>query len=125
MSPKWSDDSPIYKQLEWHLIGQILTGKLGEGEALPSVRKLSLELQINHLTVAKSVQALVEADLVEKKRGLGMFVLPGVRERLLEREREKFFSEELPKLFVRSQELSIHIDDLISALNTQYKEPSS
>ena len=112
----WRDDQPIYLQLKDKLVHLILTSSYQEGEALPSVRNVSTEFQINHLTVSKAYQELVDEDVVEKRRGLGMFVLEGARERLLLSERKKFFESELPELKRRLQELGIDADELLDNL---------
>lgn len=117
MSVNWNDHSPIYKQLEALIVSWILKKQFAEGEALPSVRKLSVEYQINHLTVAKSLQNLVDQDLIEKRRGLGMFVKIGAVERLISIEREKFFTSELPALQKRISELGISKATVLAAIN--------
>lgn len=122
MSDTWNDKQPIYRQLYERILVLILRGEIAEGEPLPSVRQLSADYQINHLTVAKSYQSLVDEELVEKRRGKGMFVLPGARERLLERERERFLSQELPELVQRSRQLGIDEVVLIDAIQTITKE---
>lgn len=114
----WNDNQPIYRQLYERILMLILRGEIPEGEALPSVRQLSADYQINHLTVAKSYQALVEEGLVEKRRGMGMFVLPGAQAHLQEREQEKFLNLELPELVQRSQQLGIDESALIHAIQT-------
>ncbi len=116
MTDDWSEDTPIYKQLEAHLISWILKGKFKEGEALPSVRKLSVEFQINHLTVAKSFQDLVDHNIIGKRRGLGMFVQDGALQKLQDLEKSKFFDRELPNLLKRIKELNIEKDELYQAI---------
>lgn len=119
MAKDWSDDTPIYKQLEAQIISWILKGKFKEGEAIPSVRKLSMELQINHLTVAKSFQELVAAEIIEKRRGLGMFVHEGALSKLQDYEKTKFFDVELPRLVSRLKELGISPDELLDAIHNK------
>ena len=119
MSDDWNEDVPIYKQLEAQIISWILKGTFREGEALPSVRKLSVEFQINHLTVAKSFQDLVDQQIIEKRRGLGMFVQQGAQIKLQEMEKAKFFDHELPKLISRIKELNINKDELYKALTNE------
>lgn len=119
MPEDWSGDIPIYKQLEAQIISWILNGSIHEGEALPSVRKLSIEMQINHLTVAKSFQALVDIGIVEKRRGLGMFVKEGAMKKLHDIEKHKFFDVELPKMIERVKELKIDMDELITTIKQQ------
>ncbi len=124
MTDLWNDDQPIYRQLYERVVRLILRGDFAEGDALPSVRQLSVDYRINHLTVAKSYQALVDEGLVEKRRGLGMFVLAGARERLLARERQLFLEKELPELIRRARELGIEPAVLRDAVTQQCKEKS-
>lgn len=124
MTDLWNDDQPIYRQLYERVVRLILRGDFAEGDALPSVRQLSADYRINHLTVAKSYQALVDEGLVEKRRGLGMFVLAGARERLLARERQLFLEKELPELIRRARELGIEPAVLQDAVTQQCKEKS-
>ncbi len=113
MSEHWDDTQPIYQQLRDHTVARILAGELTEGEALPSVRQLAVELQINPITVSRAYQLLVDEALVEKRRGLGMFVMQGARKQLLNSEREQFLQQELPKTLERAQQLGIDTDALL------------
>lgn len=122
MQEPWRDDQPIYRQLHDKILGLILKGTLKEGEALPSVRQVSSDYQINHLTVAKAYQELVDAGLVERRRGLGMFVLPGAQQKVSTSEREKFISQELPHLIARARQLGIHESELTKAIRQMMKE---
>ena len=115
----WRDDQPIYRQLKDKIKTLVLGGTYLEGEALPSVRNVASEYQINHLTVAKAYQELVDEMIVEKRRGLGMFVLEGAREALLASERNKFYEEELPQLIKRIEELGIDTDELAKKLREE------
>ena len=83
MDPNWNDNQPIYRQLRDRVVAMILEGVLKEGDALPSVRQVAAEYRLNPLTVLKGYQELVDEDLVEKRRGRGMFVLEGARQALL------------------------------------------
>lgn len=122
MPEQWNNDQPIYRQLHDRMLGFILDGSLSEGEAIPSVRTVSAEYQINHLTVSKAYQALVDEGLVEKRRGLGMFVLPGAQSKILHTEKKQFLSVELPKLLNRINQLGISQNELISELKNIKKE---
>lgn len=114
MSTHWTDNQPIYLQLRDRAIAMILDGDLAEGDALPSVRNVAAEMQLNPLTVSKAYQVLVDEDLVEKRRGLGMFVREGAREALLSAEREKFLSEEWPHIEARVRRLGLSASDLFA-----------
>lgn len=117
MQEQWSDDQPIYRQLRDRMVELIMEGAFPEGSAIPSVRNVSAEYQINHLTVSKAYQALVDEELVEKRRGLGMFVVQGAREMIINKEREIFLSEDLPNLLKKMQQLGISQDDLLKLIN--------
>ena len=107
MTTQWNDSQPIYWQLKERTIAMILDGTLEEGGALPSVRTVASDFQLNPITVSKSYQALVDDELVEKRRGLGMFVREGARQKLTESEREKFLSEEWPAMVTRIHQLGL------------------
>ncbi|HLO95529.1 MAG TPA: GntR family transcriptional regulator [Burkholderiaceae bacterium] len=108
----WNDNAPIYQQLADRLASQLLDGNPPEGEALPSVRLLATQYLINPLTVSRALQSLADNGLVESRRGLGMYVRPGARQRLLESEREQFLSKEWPLLREKLKRLGIAAKDL-------------
>src|SRR5260370_30233825 len=105
MSREWSDSQPIYRQLRDRGVHMILDGVLKEGDPLPSVRNVAAEYRVNPLTVLKAYQQLVDEELVEMKRGLGMFVRAGARDLLLKGERQKFLAEEWPRVPEKIQRL--------------------
>jgi GntR family transcriptional regulator len=93
----------------------ILDGVLGEGDPLVSVRNVATDLRVNPLTVLKAYQELVDEDLVEKRRGLGMFVKAGARDRLLMLERKKFLADEWPRIQAAIQRLGLTTEELLDA----------
>ena len=113
MSERWDDTQPIYQQLRDRTVARILADELSEGQALPSVRQLAVDLQINPITVSRAYQLLVDEDLVEKRRGLGMFVKTGARDQLLSSEREQFLHQEWPRVLERIEQLGISIQELL------------
>jgi GntR family transcriptional regulator len=115
MTAQWNDSQPIYWQLKERTIAMILDGTLAEGEALPSVRTVASDFQLNPITVSKSYQALVDDDLVEKRRGLGMFIRTGARQKLMESERQKFINEEWPAMVLRIQQLGLDTNKLLQS----------
>jgi GntR family transcriptional regulator len=117
MEPNWSDNQPIYRQLRDRVVAMILEDALKEGDPLPSVRSVAAEYQINPLTVLKGYQSLVDEGLVEKRRGLGMFVREGARRNLMKNEREQFLKNEWPQLMQRIQRLGLDIQELVDADN--------
>ena len=108
----WSDTLPIYRQLADRLAAQLLDGEPPEGEAMPSVRTLAHRYLINPLTVSRALQSLVDDGLVESRRGLGMYVQSGARDRLRRAERQRFLEQEWPLLRERLKRLGISPDDL-------------
>jgi GntR family transcriptional regulator len=112
---EWSDNQPIYRQLRERVIAMILDGVLKEGDALPSVRSVAAEYRVNPLTVLKAYQELAEEQLVEKRRGLGMFITPGARELLLKGERQKFLTEQWPRIHETIQRLGLSTQELLNS----------
>jgi GntR family transcriptional regulator len=115
MNREWNDHQPIYRQLRDRVVHMILDGALKEGDPLPSVRNVAAEYRVNPLTVLKAYQELVDEELVEKRRGLGMFVKTGVRNRLLHGERQKFLSEHWPRVHATIQRLGLDPKELLEA----------
>jgi len=117
MDPNWNDNQPIYRQLRDRVVAMILEGVLKDGDPLPSVRNVAAEYRLNPLTVLKGYQALVDEDLVEKKRGRGMFVTQGARKNLLKDERQKFLQEDWPEILAVIQRLGLDPDELLGGAN--------
>jgi len=115
MDREWNDRQPIYRQLRDRGVHMILDGVLKEGDPLPSVRNVAAEFRVNPLTVLKAYQQLVDEELVEMRRGLGMFVKAGARDLLLQGERQKFLTDEWPRVFSTIQRLGLTQKDLDAA----------
>lgn len=116
MSFQWNDKEPIYLQLKDKIKDMILSGDLIEGDALPSVRQVAIEYKVNPITVSKSYQILVDDELVEKRRGLGMFVQKGAASKLQSNENEQFIKEDWPKILTKIQHLKLDTSQLINSL---------
>ena len=110
---QWSDGSPIYRQLKERVVAMIIDGELKPGDALPSVRTVAAEYQLNPITVSRAFQELADEGLVEKRRGLGMFVLDGAPQQLLASERQRYLSEEWPLVIERIERLGLDPAELI------------
>ena len=113
MDREWNDNQPIYRQLRDRVVAMILDGVLKEGDPLPSVRTVAADYRVNPLTVLKGYQELVDEKLVESRRGLGMFVNAGARERLLQNERKAFLKEQWPEIYATIQRLGLSAGDLL------------
>ncbi|TOM78574.1 GntR family transcriptional regulator [Vibrio parahaemolyticus] len=117
----WHDRQPIFRQLADQITQQILQGVWKEGDALPSVRSISADLKINHLTVMKGYQLLVDEGLVEKKRGQGMFVAQGAIQQLRSAEKARFLEQQIPQIADTLQRLDMSVDELVQQLNPHMK----
>jgi GntR family transcriptional regulator len=115
MSVIWNDTTPIYLQLKERVVAMMLDGVLKPGDALPSVRQVAADFQLNPITVSRAYQELVDESLVEKRRGLGMYVNEGAPQKLLASERERFLREEWPLVVERIQRLGLRMEELMTA----------
>jgi GntR family transcriptional regulator len=125
MDPQWDDSSPIYRQLRDRVVAMILEGALKEGDPLPSVRNVAAEFRLNPLTVLKGYQQLVDENLVEKKRGRGMYVNDGARAALMKDERQRFLDDDWPKVHAIIQRLGLTVPELMSRAPANNVAPSS
>ena len=123
MDREWNDNQPIYRQLRDRVVAMILDGVLKEGDPLPSVRNVAAEYRVNPLTVLKGYQQLVDEELVEKKRGLGMYVKSGAQVLLLRGEREKFLSEDWPRITATIQRLGLKAEELLETIGNNGSSP--
>jgi GntR family transcriptional regulator len=114
MSGDWNDSQPIYRQLRERVVAMILDGLLNEGDPLPSVRTVAAEYRINPLTVLKAYQQLADERLVDKRRGLGMFINAGARNLLLRSERERFLAEQWPAIRASIRRLGLTTQELFA-----------
>ena len=115
MSNDWNNNAPIYRQLKDRIVAMLLDGLLKPGDALPSVRQIAADFQLNPITVSRAYQELADATLVEKRRGIGMYVTDGAREKLIVSERERFLREEWPQMLERIRRLGMNMEELLSA----------
>jgi GntR family transcriptional regulator len=122
MDREWNDSQPIYRQLRDRVVAMILEGGLKEGDPLPSVRTVAAEYRVNPLTVLKGYQQLVDEELVEARRGLGMFVMAGARKVLLQAERQRFLHDEWPKVRATIQRLGLTPEELLAPPKRRTKE---
>jgi GntR family transcriptional regulator len=113
----WNENRPIYLQLKERVVGMMLDGLLKPGDALPSVRQVAADYQLNPITVSRAYQELVDETLVEKRRGVGMYVTEGAVDKLLSSERERFIREEWPAMVERIRRLGLDIEQLLRATN--------
>lgn len=119
---EWNDKQPIYRQLRDLVVQRVMDGTFPEGEAVPSVRQVAADYKINHLTVAKAYQELVDMGLLEKRRGLGMFVAQGARNTLTDDEQSRFLEEEVPAFAQRVRMLGLEMEAVVERLRQERGE---
>lgn len=110
---QWNNKQPIYLQLKDAVVTQILDGSIAEGEMIPSIRQISMEYQLNPLTVSKAYQILVDDGIIKKQRGIGMHVIVGARQKLLAYQKQFFLEKEWPLLKQKLARLQIDLKELI------------
>ena len=109
---QWTNDQPIYQQVRDHVVSLIIDNVLKSGDPIPSVRQMAVEGGVNPLTVSKAYQELVDLNIVEKRRGLGMFITEGAKKELLKLEKTKFLDNEWPNI-KRAESLGIDLIELL------------
>lgn len=124
MDRDWNDSQPIYRQLRDRVVAMILDGVLKEGDPLPSVRQVAVDYRVNPLTVLKGYQELVDENLVESKRGRGMFVNPGAHRLLMTGERQTFLEQQWPQIRATIQRLGLSLEDLMKP-STNHHAPAA
>ena len=110
---QFNDSQPIFVQIRQRIVEMILKKAVGEGEALPSVRQIATDLSVNPLTVTKAYDGLVDIGVVESRRGMGMYVQPGARDKLLSHERQKFLAEDWPRIIAQIKALELDPQSLL------------
>ncbi len=110
--PTWDPQIPIYQQLADLLAAQLLDGEPPEGQAMASVRALAAQHLLNPLTVNRALQALGDAGVLENRRGMGLYVTAGARERLRAAQRQRFLAVEWPRLRERLRRLGLGPEQL-------------
>lgn len=110
---QFNDSQPIFVQIRHRIVEMILKKAVAEGEVLPSVRQIATDLSVNPLTVTKAYDGLVDIGVVESRRGMGMFVQPGARDKLLAHERQKFLSEDWPRIVAQIKALELDPHSLL------------
>jgi GntR family transcriptional regulator len=120
---QWDESQPIYRQLRDRVVAMMLEGVLKEGEPLPSVRQVAAEYRLNPLTVLKAYQQLADEGLVEKRRGLGMFVAPGASKALMKDERSRFLETDWPKIRATIQRLGLSTETLLNTAASEGTPP--
>ena len=110
------DGAPIFSQIAESLAEQIAEGALVEGERVSSSNELAAYYRINPATAAKGLNVLIDDGLLEERRGIGMFVAAGARERLLEDRRRRFAERYVEPLVAEANRLGIDAEALVALI---------
>lgn len=114
MKNLFNDDKPIYVQVREQIEDQIINKQLKANDQAPSTNQLVNLYKINHVTVSKGVNQLVDEGILYKKRGIGMFVAEGARERLLEKRRKSFIEDYIITLVDEANKLEITDEEILT-----------
>lgn len=120
MQFEFDQSAPLYQQIADQLAEMIFTGIFEEGEQVPSTTQLSQELHINPATVLKGMNQLVDLQLLEKRRGRGMFVKAGAHQRLVVQRKEAFYQEYVASLVAEAKKLGIEEAHLLELIKRGY-----
>ena len=112
----FNESTPLYQQIASQLEEMIFTGGFDEGSQVPSTTQLSQQLHINPATVLKGMNILVDAGLIEKHRGRGMFVRTGARQKIMEERKESFYKDYVKTLLVEAHKLGINKKHLVELI---------
>ncbi|MQA15485.1 MAG: GntR family transcriptional regulator [Pseudonocardiaceae bacterium] len=110
------EGTPLFVQIAEQLADDVADGTLVEGDRVPSTNELAAFYRINPATAAKGINTLIDEGLLEKRRGLGMFVAMGARERLLADRRKQFAEQYLDPMLIEAKRLGIDTDTLVSLI---------
>lgn len=114
MKGKFNEDKPIYIQVREQIEDQIINHQLKTDDQAPSTNQLVNYYKINHATVSKGINQLVEEEILYKKRGIGMFVAEGAREKLLEKRRQSFIEDYIVTLVQEANKLEISYEEILT-----------
>ena len=118
----FQDDRPIFLQLAEQLEEGILSGAYPEETQVPSITEYSVTYKINPATALKGINILVDAGLIYKKRGLGMFVASGAKETLVSQRKEQFYNNFIEKLVREAKNLDLSAQELANMIERGFKD---
>ena len=113
------ESRPIFMQVAEQIENDIISGVMAEESQVPSINEIAVFYRINPATALKGVNLLVDDGEIYKKRGIGMFVAPGARQRLIEQRREQFARDFIRPLVAEASKLGITADQLTAMLTKE------
>lgn len=118
------EGTPLFVQIAEHLAEEIIDGTVAEGDRVPSSNEFALYHRINPATAAKGINVLVDQGLLEKRRGVGMFVVHGAREKLMARRREEFAAHFVAPMVAEARRLGLDDDTLLGLIRRAFEDRS-
>src|SRR5580692_583078 len=118
------EGAPLFVQIAERLADEIADGGLAEGDQVPSTNELAAYYRINPATAAKGISMLADEGLLEKRRGIGMFVAAGARRQLLEQRRKQFTERHVEPMIAEASRLGIDTDELVELIRASSKSSS-
>ena len=118
-----NENRPIFVQIAERIENDIIAGELAEETQVPSTNQFASFYQINPATVAKGVNLLVDQGMLYKKRGLGMYVAPGARAKLLEKRHAQFFEQYVVPMLQEAEKLDITMEQVTEMIQRRVEVP--
>jgi len=122
MPPDFSNDKPIFQQIAEELEDAVLSGAFREEEQIPSTTEISVNYKINPATALKGINLLVEESVVHKRRGVGMFVCPGAKQRIQEKRRQSFYRAFVLPLVREAKKLGLGPEETIELIKRGFED---
>ena len=119
LGSSFDDNSPLFLQIKTRIEDQIINGALDEDAQVPSTTQIVAFYKINHITVSKGVNLLVDEGVLYKKRGVGIFVSKGAKNMLIEKRQQSFLTHYLKPILAEAQKLGIDLKRLIDMMEQE------
>lgn len=116
MNFDFDSEKPIYLQLAEEIEDAVLSGAYQEETQIPSTTEISVSYKINPATALKGINRLVDDGIVYKKRGVGMFVSTGAKDKILDKRKETFFEDYVTSMILEARKLCITKEDILKML---------
>jgi DNA-binding transcriptional regulator YhcF (GntR family) len=120
LGKSFDDNSPLFLQIKERIEDQIINGSLGVDEQVPSTTQIVQFYKINHITVSKGVNLLVDEGILYKKRGVGIFVSKGAKKLLTQKRQKKFLTHYLKPMLIEAKKLGIGMSALIEMIKQEH-----
>lgn len=116
----YNGDVPLFVQVATQIEEMIFNGSLQAGNQVPSTTEVSATYQLNPATVLKGMNLLVDRQIIEKRRGIGMFVMPFAVEKIKQEKQKEFLTNNLSTFILKAKQLNISKEELIQLIDGGY-----